>query len=155
MKEKQWLMLDKLLKKENIWLLLCLGVLLFLFGGPWGKQNSPEKVESEPVIQSSIGRQNILQQEVEQFLTAMEGVGKVKVYITLKQEAVYGVLVLLDGAETPGMRGTITQMMMAAFGIDANHVTVAKLRQEKGISGKPGSYDGVGKIKEKQSESVM
>jgi len=119
--------LEKGFKKENLILLLGIGVLLFLIAVPTKRENTVTQ-QPENIVDSKKTEERI-QEKLETYLQCMEGVGSVRVYISLQEEQVYGVLVLAQGAGTAGINEKVTRIVMALFGLDANHVQVEKLKK--------------------------
>ncbi len=149
-----------LLKKENMLIFTLVGILLLVIAIPVGngkdKKKSEEKSISEEKTQQVFtdNQDNYalkLQKQMEDILSSMDGVGKVKVMITLKssEETVYmentrgnkvpyviktnepeieGVTVVAQGGGNPIVCTNISNVVKALFHIELNKIAVVKMK---------------------------
>lgn len=117
---------------------LLLGLLILVMCIPTGTK--PTVLEQEKVS----GTQGELQMQLEQILTAMEGVGEVKVMITMEEETesvfgttnagqkVSGVVVVAEGAGSASVNARISDAVKALFSIDVHKISIVKMRAQEG-----------------------
>lgn len=133
----------KLLKKENMVLLILGGLLLVVIAMPIeGVGESGKSVETgssyvaaaEPAADEY---SLLLEKQLEEMLEKVAGVGAVEVMITLKttnkkEQILYpevvGVLVSCEGAGTGRVNTDITEAMQAIFNLDAHKIKVLPMR---------------------------
>lgn len=115
-----------------------LGLLILVMCIPTGTKTTA--LEQEEVS----GTQGELQMQLEQVLSAMEGVGKVKVMITMEGETdsvfgtsksgqkVCGVVVVAEGAGNASVNARISDAVKALFSIDVHKISIVKMRSQEG-----------------------
>ena len=144
---------NKLLTKENLVVVILVGVLLFVVSVPVNKKQesgvSP-KTESENDVTWEDYAQ-ACERELTDLLSKVKGVGSVKVMITLKgsEEKVYygngnfgdpyvtktlepevaGVVVVAKGGGQGRIDRTVTEIVQALFGLEAHKVKVVSMRE--------------------------
>ena len=71
------------------------------------------------------------EEKIAEICSVPEGVGECRVMVTYSPngESVYAVAVLCEGAESAAVRGRITEMICALYGIGSHRVSVMKLSQ--------------------------
>jgi stage III sporulation protein AG len=122
--------------KYIIWILL--GILVLVMVIPVNNTN-PEG-NTNVSQEASKGE---LEEKLEQVLAAMEGVGEVKVMITVKESAsdlfsdekeegeVLGVVVVAQGAGNATIDSKIMTAVKALFGIEAHKISIVKMRSQE------------------------
>ena len=115
-------------KKIDYIIFLLLGLLLLVIVFPSGKENT-KSYETNSFSQSDTTE---LEKRLSQTLEKMEGVGKVQVMITIKENSkeVEGVLVVAQGAGQPTVCQKISDSVMALFDIEAHKIRIAKMVSE-------------------------
>ena len=85
-----------------------------------------------------------MEAQLESVLSAMEGVGKVKVMISVESkestmfsqqntiQRVCGVVVVAEGAGNPSVDTRILNAVKALFSIDAHKISIVKMRSQEG-----------------------
>ena len=116
---------------------VLLGLLILVMCIPVGTKNASLEQEEVSAVEGS------LQLQLEQVLSAMEGVGKVKVMITLEGEPdrvfgtsnevqkVCGVVVVAEGAGSATVNARITEAVKALFSIDVHKISIVKMRSQE------------------------
>ncbi len=131
----------KLLKKENMVLLILGGLLLVVIGIPVKKEESKTVMEEGiyPVTEADYSVDEYsanLEKQLEEMLSKVSGVGDVEVMITLKTTTekegiiypqVEGVLVSCQGAGRGSVNAEITEALQALFNLDAHKVKVLSM----------------------------
>ncbi len=133
----------KLLKKENMVLLILGGLLLVVIAMPIGSGEEGSRVTetgnysvavAEPVVDEYSA---LLEKQLEEMLGKVTGVGGVEVMITLKtttekEQVLYpeveGVLVSCEGAGTGTVNAEITEALQALFNLDAHKIKVLSMK---------------------------
>jgi stage III sporulation protein AG len=122
--------------KYLIWILLGILVLVMIIP----TENKEAKDTSFVSEQQTKGE---MEEKLEQVLMAMEGVGNVKVMITLKESAsdlfseeteegeVLGVVVVAEGAGRAEVDAKIMTSVEALFGIEAHKISIVKMRSQE------------------------
>ena len=122
--------------KYIIWILL--GILVLVMVIPVNNTN-PEG-NTNVSQEASKGE---LEEKLEHVLAAMEGVGEVKVMITVKESAsdlfsdekeegeVLGVVVVAQGAGNATIDSKIMTAVKALFGIEAHKISIVKMRSQE------------------------
>ncbi|MBR3811788.1 MAG: hypothetical protein IKJ16_05610 [Agathobacter sp.] len=114
---------------------VLIGLLILVLCIPTGtkEEASYEKEESTTSLQN----------QLEQVLSSMEGVGKVKVMITTQEDTnssfgiedstgeVSGVLVVAEGAGSPSVKERIKEAIKALFSIDVHKISIVKMRPQE------------------------
>lgn len=132
----------KLLKKENMVLLILGGLLLVVITLPVKKTETTETETSgfylETAEETYVDEYSaFLEKQLEEMLSKVNGVGEVEVMITLrtiteKEKILYpeveGVLVSCQGAGTGSVNADITQALEALFGLDAHKIKVLSMK---------------------------
>ena len=116
---------------------ILVGLLILVMCIPTGTSSGELKQEEETVSNGDMERQ------LENVLSAMEGVGKVKVMITTENErsSVYGttdtgtkvcgVVVVAEGAGNATINKRITETVKALFSIDVHKISIVKMRSQE------------------------
>lgn len=119
--------------KYLIWILL--GILVLVMVIP---VNDSKPKENTSISQES--SKGELEEKLELVLSSMEGVGKVKVMITVRESAsdlfsdakeegeVLGVVVVAQGAGNATIDSKIMTAVKALFGIEAHKISIVKMR---------------------------
>ena len=122
--------------KYIIWILLGILVLVMVIPVNDTKHEGNTNVSQE----ASKGE---LEEKLEHVLAAMEGVGEVKVMITIKESAsdlfsdekeegeVLGVVVVAHGAGNATIDSKIMTAVKALFGIEAHKISIVKMRSQE------------------------
>ena len=122
--------------KYIIWILLGILVLVMVIPVNDTKHEGNTNVSQE----ASKGE---LEEKLEHVLAAMEGVGEVKVMITIKESAsdlfsdekeegeVLGVVVVAQGAGNATIDSKIMTAVKALFGIEAHKISIVKMRSQE------------------------
>lgn len=106
------------LNKNHLLILLLIGILLVVIAIPTDNGQ----------IQLEYGTD--LEKRLENILKDMEGVGNVKVMITLKEdESVEGVAVIAEGGNNAVIVRNITEVVQALFDVDSHKIKVIKGNQ--------------------------
>ena len=125
-------------EKGSKYLVFILAGLLVLVmcipaGTSLGEDIQEEKYESSKDIEN----------QLENVLSAMEGVGKVKVMITTEEDAgsvfgtqgkgqkVCGVVVVAEGAGSAVINARISDAVKALFSIDVHKISIVKMRSQE------------------------
>ena len=123
--------------KYIIWILL--GILVLVMVIP-----TESKVTKEEAYESEQTLKGELEDKLEQVLSAMEGVGEVRVMITVKESSselfteekengeVLGVVVVAEGAGNARVDSKIMDAVKALFGIEAHKISIVKMRSQEG-----------------------
>ena len=132
----------KLLKKENMVLLILGGLLLVVIAMPVGsgekrtdvtETGSYSVAETETVVDEY---SSPLEKQLEDMLSQVTGVGSVEVMITLettteKEQILYpqveGVLVSCEGAGKGTVNAEITEALQALFNLEAHKIKVLSM----------------------------
>lgn len=148
-KVKKWM------TKDNLLVIILCGVLILVALWPMDRQRkAPEEntvQQYTAVTEETKPYREEMEKELQNMLKQMEGVGEVRVMITVKQEEVAGtnssdslwnnsrpssvstpkvegMLVLAQGAGNAKVREDITETAKALFDVEANKVKVAILK---------------------------
>ena len=117
--------------------IILVGLLILVMCIPTG-QNSSLLEQEETEVQTGE-----LESQLEQVLSAMEGVGKVKVMITTegKTDSVFGtansgskvcgVVVVAEGAGSATINARISDAVKALFSIDVHKISIVKMRSQE------------------------
>ena len=114
--------------------------LIFIGISSTSKNKSSDEENSDITLDEY---REILEQELASLCSGVEGVGKCRVFITFDKGAqntykgsslietkpphVSGVTVVCHGGESDKVKGALTQMITALFGIGSNRVAILKL----------------------------
>jgi stage III sporulation protein AG len=127
--------------KGTDWLILLLvGVLLLIVAIPTGsRQENSGQTEYASVREEETGgktESSDLEAELEEILSSMDGVGKVKVMITLKDdgERVEGVLVVAEGGGNASVCADILSAVQSLFSLEAHKITIVKMSVSEGAN---------------------
>jgi stage III sporulation protein AG len=127
--------------KGTDWLILLLvGVLLLIVAIPTGsRQENSGQTEYASVREEESGgktESSDLEAELEEILSSMDGVGKVKVMITLKDdgERVEGVLVVAEGGGNASVCADILSAVQSLFSLEAHKITIVKMSVSEGAN---------------------
>lgn len=122
--------------KYLIWILL--GILVLVMVIP---VNDPESKGNTSISEDT--SKGELEEKLELVLASMEGVGEVKVMITVKESAsdlfsdekeegdVLGVVVVAQGAGSAAIDSKIMTAVKALFGIEAHKISIVKMRSQE------------------------
>jgi hypothetical protein len=106
--------LELLGKKQGtvILLLLLLALAIFLLpsGGDGDKENTAD-----------------LESKTAELCSSVSGVGECRVMLTYRDDEVYAVAVVCEGANSTSVRRDITELISSLFGIGANRVQILLL----------------------------
>lgn len=128
-----------LTEKGNKYLIfILLGVLLLVMCIPTGGT----KNETNQTLSDT--SETTLEMQLEQVLSAMEGVGEVEVMITTQsqvdslfgntstEEQVCGVVVVAEGAGNAVVDARISEAVKALFSIEVHKISIVKMRSQEG-----------------------
>lgn len=113
------------------------GLLILIMCIPTG--SSTVKIAQEEVIPST----NEIEKQLENVLSAMEGVGEVEVMITTENvtdsvlgakasaQKVCGVVVVAEGAGNATVNARISEAVKALFSIDVHKISIVKMRSQE------------------------
>ena len=142
----------KLASKDNLLILALVGVLLFVISIPVPKEEKKEQNTVQQVTQEvkETDYKESMEQQLEEILSQINGVGKVKVMITLatseeqivldgkygeepyvtktRMPQVEGILVVAKGAGTGRINEVISTSVQALFPVDSTKIMVAGMR---------------------------
>ena len=116
---------------------VLVGLLILVMCIPTGGGTNTLEKEGET---TSVGE---LESQLERVLSAMEGVGAVKVMITTegeddvgfgstsKREKVCGVVVVAEGAGNATINARISEAVKALFSIDVHKISIVKMRSQE------------------------
>ena len=116
---------------------VLVGLLILVMCIPTGKSANIIEQETQQVQNTD------LEQQLEQVLSAMEGVGSVKVMITTEGEndsvfgttsqgkKVSGVVVVAEGAGNATINKRIAEAIKALFSIDLHKISIVKMRSQE------------------------
>lgn len=122
--------------KYLIYILIGLLVLVFCIPSGTGNTSSDETY--------SANQEEGMEIRLEYVLSAMEGVGKVKVMIATEKkssalfseegsgEKVSGVVIVAEGAGNPSVDARILNAVKALFSIDAHKISIVKMSSQEG-----------------------
>ena len=105
-------------RSVRLGIIILVGVILIFLGttGNFSKKNS------------SLGEE----ERIAEMCALMEGVGECRVMMTYthdKEERVYAVLVLCDGADSVEVRERVTSLVCSLYGIGSHRVEIQKLKR--------------------------
>lgn len=125
-------------EKGNKYLIYILGgVLVLVLLIP--TNTSTLKSETEESDNAEV----LLAQQLEHVLSAMEGVGKVEVMITMDntQDSIFGsstngqkvagVVIVAEGASSATVNARISEAVKALFSVDAHKISIVKMKSEE------------------------
>lgn len=117
---------------------ILVGLLILVMCIPTGTKTTSAETNETGAAQGD------LQAQLEEVLSAMEGVGKVKVMITMEGETdsvfgaskteqkVCGVVVVAEGAGSASVNARISDAVKALFSIDVHKISIVKMRPQEG-----------------------
>lgn len=117
---------------------ILVGLLILVMCIPTGTKTTSLETNETGAAQGD------LQAQLEEVLSAMEGVGKVKVMITMEGETdsvfgasrteqkVCGVVVVAEGAGSASVNARISDVVKALFSIDVHKISIVKMRPQEG-----------------------
>lgn len=140
--------INKLLKKENLLVIILSGILLMIIALPTGKRETKPSatmsldslVEDTQAVEYETkenSRDSIeeLEEDLEKLLTECKGVGEVKVLINgykdNKKLEITGLLIAAKGAGNENVAKLLSEVGQALFGLDEDSVKVAVLTGNK------------------------
>jgi len=101
--------------KNNLWILLLVGILLLVIAIPTERNESVEVVNTE------------VERRLENILEKMNGVGTVRVMVTYRDnDEVEGIAVIAEGAENAVVVQNITEVVQALFDVDTHKIKVIR-----------------------------
>ena len=114
---------------------ILVGLLILVMCIP---TSSAVEVKQEETTVSNLS----LERQLEQLLFEMEGVGDVKVMISMEEESnsvfeaqggerVCGVVVVAEGAGSASVNARILEVVKALFSIDAHKISIVKMRSQE------------------------
>lgn len=122
-------------------MILLTGMLLAVIALPSEKkeENAPEAWTSMEQDRENMTEKEKLERDLEELLSGTEGVGKVRVLLTVKEEkevfsgteqvlSVTGVLISAEGGDNPVVIRNIQQAVMALFQVEAHKIKVMKMK---------------------------
>lgn len=116
---------------------ILIGLLVLVMCIPTGSKTNIISEDESSVSEGELERQ------LENVLSAMEGVGEVKVMITKQGssesvfgaqtsgEKVCGVVVVAEGAGSPTINSQISETVKALFSIDVHKISIVKMRSQE------------------------
>ncbi len=126
--------------RNNLVILALIGALLLIFALP--SENKEDTVSPGTEESAGSGQKEELEERLERILKDTEGVGKVKVMITQKEEEssltgedqedseVEGVVVVAEGAENPVVKEKIQDIVVALFPIEVHKIEIVKMKAD-------------------------
>lgn len=134
---------ERKINKENLVVILLVGVLLFVIMLPT-KNSSSSLISYTEETEEKVDftKQEELENRLTEFLTEIEGVGRVSVLMHMEEESVSsygsnssinkitGVIVAAEGASNETIRLEIVKMVMALYDLSADKVEVYPLKRE-------------------------
>lgn len=134
---------ERKINKENLVVILLVGVLLFVIMLPTKNSNSSLISYTEETEEKvDFTKQEELENRLTKFLAEIEGVGRVSVLMHMEEESVSsygsnssinkitGVIVAAEGASNETIRLEIVKMVMALYDLSADKVEVYPLKRE-------------------------
>lgn len=128
------------LKKDNLIIIILLGVLLMIIAIPNGTNKKDEPVISEgtysdfeQAFDENLSEDELenLEEKFEKILMECNGVGEAKVMLTRNSETklpgIDGVVVVAKGAGNATVSGNICDMAHALFGLEKDRIKVVKM----------------------------
>lgn len=128
-----------LTEKGNKYLIfILLGVLVLVMCIPTDSSTGEKTQESTTTESGTLNTQ------LERVLSDMEGVGEVRVMVTLENETdslftktssgqkVCGVVVVAEGAGNASVEARISEVVKALFSVDAHKISIVKMRSQEG-----------------------
>lgn len=134
---------ERKINKENMVVILLVGVLLFVIMLPT-KNSSSSLISYTEETEEKVDftKQEELEKRLTKFLAEIEGVGRVSVLMHMEEESVSsygsnssinkitGVIVAAEGASNETIRLEIVKMVMALYDLSADKVEVYPLKRE-------------------------
>lgn len=128
------------MKKNDIIAIILLGVLLLVIVIPTGKSAQKTNDNSFFEEDEQCGREDEVEQKLKNILEKIDGVGQVKVMITLDDDGEYfssenkqkveGVLVVTENGDDPVARDNISKAIQALFDVEVHKIRIAKMISE-------------------------
>lgn len=120
------------MKKDKIVLCFLAGILLLVIALPVKSEDTQAvKMETETISTNA----SLLERQLEQVLTRIEGIGEVQAMITLEPlvddretPEIRGVLVVAESGDNPVEILKIQETVMTLFQIEAHRIKVMKLK---------------------------
>ncbi len=113
------------------------GLLILVMCIPTGTKSTQQRVEESEITTGD------LEAKLERVLSAMEGVGEVKVMITTEEgndsvfdmqvqgQTVCGVVVVAEGAGNATVNARISEAVKALFSIDVHKISIVKMSSQE------------------------
>lgn len=139
-----WLSAIRNMGKQQWIVLLLVGVLLAVIAMPTAESSSSPDLSAESWMQSpkteGSGEKQQLERELEELLRQVEGIGEIRVMLTLEEEnnsiyasesggtKVAGVLIAAQGADDLTVVQNIQEAVQALFQVEAHKIKVMKMK---------------------------
>lgn len=128
------------MKKNDFIAILLLGVLLLVIVIPTGKSSKETKDNTIFEDDTQSENEEVVEQKLKNILEAIDGVGQVKVMVTLDNDDEYfstnsrqkveGVLVVTESGDDPVARDNISKAIQALFDVEVHKIRIAKMISE-------------------------
>ena len=128
------------MKKNDFIAILLLGVLLLVIVIPTGKSSKVTKDNTIFEDDTESENEEVVEQKLKNILEAIDGVGQVKVMVTLDNDDEYfstnsrqkveGVLVVTESGDDPVARDNISKAIQALFDVEVHKIRIAKMISE-------------------------
>ncbi|MGO5052197.1 hypothetical protein ACTQ6A_06710 [Lachnospiraceae bacterium LCP25S3_G4] len=118
--------------KNQLLIILLVGVLIVVIALPT-KKTEEKKTTSDWGIQEESDNSTELEQRLESALQDVEGIGKVKVMITLTSsenfaQKVSGIVVVTQNGDNAVVKQNITEAIQALFDVDTHKIKIMKMK---------------------------
>lgn len=137
---------EKKLPKDALLVILLSGILLYVISIPSNKDiflNNDDTINNTTYLkQEQLTQQKSkAEMDLEEFLSSIEGVGKVKALIYFENQdknlfiekntdnKISGVVIAAEGAESEVVRGQIIHLVMVLYGLEIDNVEVFVLKK--------------------------
>ncbi|MGI6071019.1 MAG: hypothetical protein ACOYBE_11455 [Blautia sp.] len=131
--------------KQQWFILLLVGILLAVIALPTGKKTTEKtaslgSLEPDRTEETSSGEKQQMERDLENLLSKVEGVGEVRVLLTIKEDSgslygssqstpsVTGVLIAASGADNLSVVENIQEAVQALFQVEAHKIKVMKMK---------------------------
>jgi hypothetical protein len=81
-----------------------------------------------PTVGKEQEKTNDIEERTANLCSLVEGVGECQVMVTYRQEQVYAVAVICEGAEITEVRRDVTNLITSLYGIGTNRVEILPMR---------------------------
>lgn len=118
--------------KNQLLIILLVGVLIVVIALPT-KKTEEKKTTSDWGIQEESDNSTELEQRLESALQDVEGIGKVKVMITLTSsenfaQKVSGIVVVTQNGDNAVVKQNITEAIQALFDVDTHKIKIMEMK---------------------------